>query len=71
MALNTIDKEEIKALVRKELADIVKEVVHEEFELHMMEIRSKLIPLISQKEQDEIENLYGKEPDDFEETEAI
>ncbi len=52
MAVITIPKKELKA--------VVKESFREVFTQELMKFRALLLPFVSQKEQKEIEKLYGK-----------
>jgi len=45
---------------KKELKTIIKESVREILEQESMEFRALLMPLVSQKEQKDIERRYGK-----------
>jgi hypothetical protein len=45
---------------KKELKTIVKESVREIFEQESMKLRSLLLPLVSRKEQKDIEKRYGR-----------
>ena len=45
---------------KKELKAVVKESLQEVFVQELMKFRALLLPFVSQKEQKEIENLYGK-----------
>jgi hypothetical protein len=45
---------------KKELKAAVKESFREVFIQELMKFRALLLPFVSQKEQKEIENLYGK-----------
>ena len=45
---------------KKELKVIVKESIREVFEQEPMKFRAAFIPVVSKKEQKDIEKLYGK-----------
>jgi len=45
---------------KKELKVVVKESVREVFDQELMKFRALLLPLVSQKEQKDIEKHYGK-----------
>ncbi len=47
-------------ILRKELRMLVKESVREVFAQEFMKFRALLLPSVSQKEQKNIEELYGK-----------
>ncbi|RKZ30750.1 hypothetical protein DRQ36_04445 [bacterium] len=59
IAINT---DEIRKIVREEMQNTVRELVEEQFRLRMMELRLSLVPYVSDKEQKEIEEMFGKEP---------
>ena len=62
MAKTTIDIDELHRIVREEMRGMVRELVEEEFRLRMMELRLSLVPYVSDEEQKEIEDMFGKEP---------
>ncbi len=45
---------------KKELRDTVRESVREAFAQEMMSLRAFLLPFVSEREQKDIERLYGK-----------
>lgn len=48
-------------LVKKdELAKLIKQAVKESMAIEFMKLRTSLIPYVSDEEQKDIENLYGK-----------
>ncbi len=65
MTIALDERNEIKKIVRKELRKMVHDMVEEEFRLRMMELRLSLVPEVSDKEQREIEEMFGEPgPDD-------
>ena len=62
MTKAAINTGEIRKIVREEMQNTVRELVEEQFRLRMMELRLSLVPQISDKEQKEIEEMFGKEP---------
>mgnify|MGYP007070678234 CR=1 FL=1 len=54
----TKDDKKLAELIEK----TVRRVLKEELEIFLMELNSKLIPNVSDEEQQDIEKIYGKKP---------
>lgn len=64
MPLATIETTQLRKIIRSEMRKMVSEMVEEQFRLRMMELRLSLLPTVSDKEQKEIEELYGEPGED-------
>jgi len=64
MPLATIETTQLRKIIREEMRKMVSEMVEEQFRLRMMELRLSLLPTVSDKEQKEIEELYGEPGED-------
>ncbi len=56
MSIKGVEMEELRRVIREE----VRRVFREEFNLRLMELVLRSLPVISEEEQSEIERLYGE-----------
>lgn len=60
MSTITIDIDQLRKLIGEETRKAVREAMDEEFRFRMMELMLAQVPEISEEEQAEIEEAYGK-----------